>query len=119
MSIRAVMAAAVVMIGLAAPVHADPTGPDSSDTDATFVAALRQVGITFPRDDLVIAAGKYACNVMDEGKSGADVVNSVMEKNPGLANARAEKFVAVAATVYCPHHIVSGGDVPGSGNGGN
>lgn len=95
--------AAAVVLGLAAPAYADP-----ADDDASFVAAVEQVGITFPRADLVVGAGKYACGLMDEGKSGAEVVDSVMEKNPELIRPRAAKFVAIATTVYCPQHLIRG-----------
>jgi hypothetical protein len=102
MRIRPALVAAAATLGLAAPVHADPTG-----ADADFVTALDQAGITYARPDRVIAAGKKACTLMDAGRSGPEIVSSVTKTNPGLAGSGAATFLAIAVSVYCPQHKVS------------
>jgi hypothetical protein len=93
-----------VAIGLGPQSRADP-----AEADARFVATLDNVGITYRSVDSVIAVGKKVCELMDDGMSGVDVVNAVIEKNPGFASDRAAKFVTIAASVYCPQHLASGG----------
>jgi hypothetical protein len=102
MRIRPVLMAAAATLGLAAPVHADPTS-----ADADFVAALDRAGISYSRPDRVVATGKKACALMDAGRSGPEIVRGVTETNPGLAGSGAATFLAIAVSVYCPQHIVS------------
>jgi hypothetical protein len=92
------LASVAAVIGIAAPAHAD------SDDD-NFLASLRAAGLTYPDPGRVIAAGKYVCNSVNQGKPMADVVKDVQNQNPGLQGDNAAKFTAIAANVYCPQAL--------------
>jgi hypothetical protein len=97
-----VVAVLGVAIGLAAPAHADP-----ADTDADFLALLDKVGISYNSPELAISTGRKVCEMMDSGRSGPEVVKAVTAKNPGFTNA--DRFVAIAVSVYCPNHVAPAG----------
>ncbi|SOJ54599.1 Putative lipoprotein LprJ [Mycobacterium simulans] len=84
-----------VVIGVAAPAHAD-------GTDDGFLAALRQAGLTYETPDGAVTAGKTVCRMADGGKPMAEVVKVVQNANPGLNAENAAKFTAIAANSYCP-----------------
>jgi hypothetical protein len=90
------------MIGLAAPAYADPAGDDAS-----FLAALKDAGITYTNADKAVASGKAVCAEMDKGTTAPDVVKQLTEANPGFTVPNAERFVGIAASIYCPQHIAS------------
>jgi hypothetical protein len=86
------------MIGVAAPAYAD-------SNDDQFLASLQAAGITFQNPDRVVAAGKLVCQLADQGKQMADVVNTIQSANPGLHGDNAARFTAIAANVYCPNRL--------------
>ncbi|ORV13607.1 DUF732 domain-containing protein [Mycobacterium celatum] len=94
------LAGAAAVIGLAAPAHAEASG-----TDASFLAALDQQGITHRGASQAIAAGKSVCQLMDEGLSPMDTVNAVRTTNPGFNVEHAARFAITAASAYCPEHL--------------
>jgi hypothetical protein len=87
-------------IGLAAPAHADPDGDDSA-----FLARLGDAGITYSSPMQVIASAKAVCGLMSRGETGLQVVSDIKDQNPGMTLDAAAKFAALAADVYCPHHL--------------
>jgi hypothetical protein len=93
------LAGFAVVLGVATPAHADP-GPDAS-----FLAALKQAGITFQDPTVAIAVGKKACELMDQGNPEAGVIKSVSSSNPGFTNDGAAQFTMIAASAYCPQHV--------------
>jgi hypothetical protein len=94
------LAGAAAIIGLAAPAHAEASG-----SDASFLAALDQAGITHRGANQAIAAGKSVCELMDGGLSPMDTVNAVHSTNPGFTTEHAARFAVAAATAYCPEHL--------------
>lgn len=54
-----------LMIGLAVPAHAGPSGDD-----AVFLASLERAGITYSHPDQAIASGKAVCALVESGESG-------------------------------------------------
>jgi hypothetical protein len=102
-----VLASAVAVIGLAAPAHADAT------QDQAFLVAVQSAGLNFANADNTIAEGKDVCEMAKSGKPAAEVVKKVQEQEPGLAQATAARFTAIAAGVYCPDQL------PGGGSGGS
>lgn len=104
MRLLRVFAAATVALGLAAPVYADPTG-----SDADFIAALDDAGITFENPDAVTAAGRQVCELMATGQTDPDIVKKVVDKNPGFTLSGAARFAAIAASAYCPERLAPGG----------
>jgi hypothetical protein len=96
-----------IMIILAVAAHADP---DSNDADATFLASLRQAGITYQSPDQAVAAGKKVCDLISSGKSAPDVVQQLISANPGFTTDGATKFAGIAANAYCPDQLNPSGD---------
>ncbi|WP_197502704.1 MULTISPECIES: DUF732 domain-containing protein [unclassified Mycobacterium] len=98
----------VMLAGLAAAVagasaaHADPS-PGGSD--ASFLAALKQAGITFESPNVAIGVGKRACQLMDQGNPEYDVIKNVSNANPGFTMDGAAQFTMIAASAYCPAHL--------------
>ncbi|WP_083421633.1 DUF732 domain-containing protein [Mycobacterium ulcerans] len=89
-----------VMVGLAAPAHADAN-------DDAFLVALGKAGITYPDAARAIAAAKWICQQVNNGTQTVDVVKQVQSSNSGLQEDGAAKFTAIAANAYCPA-ILSG-----------
>ena len=54
------------VIGLAAPVYADPG--DVAGDDQAFLAALQQVGIKYANPAAAVAAGKAVCSCLKTAK---------------------------------------------------
>jgi hypothetical protein len=100
MRLPVVLASSVVaLIGMVTPVHADP-GPD-----AGFLAALDNAGITYHTGSDAVAIGRRACQLLDQGHSEPDVVNSMIQQNAGFGTDAATAFTQIAETSYCPQHI--------------
>jgi hypothetical protein len=106
------LASLAVVIGVAVPAQADPDSTDSgtdAGADASFLAALRQAGITYRNGADAVSAAKTACGLMDDGQSEVDVIKHVTDLNPGFTVSGAAKFTAIAASAYCPQYLGNGG----------
>ncbi|GAB3000218.1 hypothetical protein MBOU_19680 [Mycobacterium bourgelatii] len=90
------MTCLVVAIGMAAPAQAD------AGQDQAFIVSLNAAGITYKDPESAIAAGKSVCNMANQGKTGAEVVEILQAGNPGLTQENAARFTAISAGVYCP-----------------
>ena len=95
------LAACAAVIGLAAPARAD------ANQDQAFLVSLKAAGISYRDPESAIAAGQKVCAMADSGKSGVEVVKVLQDGNPGLTQANAAKFTAIAANVYCPSQLPS------------
>ncbi|OBA61855.1 hypothetical protein A5647_09510 [Mycobacterium sp. 1100029.7] len=91
-------------ISIAAPALAEPEGDDSA-----FLARLGDAGITYSSPTQVIASAKAVCGLMGRGETGLQVVSDIKDQNPGMTLDAAAKFAALAADVYCPHHLTPKG----------
>lgn len=108
---------AAVMISLAGPAYGngggappgDPNGgaaPDvNSEAAQSFLAALRAAGITYSRADQAIIAAEAVCKLVGDGKSGPEVLKIIVNRNPGLTEDHAAKFLAMAERSYCPQQL--------------
>jgi hypothetical protein len=108
MRLLVTLAAGAIAIGVAVPALADPAdGPQPPDpnADANFVASLNKAGMTFRNPSDAVAAGRYACDMMNNGAAETDVVSKLSMLNPGLNNAGAMKFAALASSTYCPDYL--------------
>ncbi|MBO0879560.1 MAG: DUF732 domain-containing protein [Mycobacterium sp.] len=105
-----------VVVGVAVPAQADPGSTDPG-ADASFLAALRQAGITYANGTTVVAAAKAACGLMDQGQPELDVIKHVVEQNPGFTVSGAAKFTAIAASAYCPQYLNAASDSGGDNSG--
>jgi hypothetical protein len=92
------LASSAAVIGLAAPAQAD-------NADPNFVAALNNAGITFKAGSDVTGIGRRECQLMDQGTSEADVINAMVDQNPGFTTDAATKFTHIAEQNLCPQHI--------------
>ncbi|MBS4730213.1 DUF732 domain-containing protein [Mycobacterium sp. SM1] len=97
-----VVSSAIAAIGVAAPAYADPDGDDAS-----FLAALKQAGITYASPDRAISAGKAVCDQLSDGATAPDLVHQLTSVNPGFTGNGAIKFAGIAASVYCPAQLQS------------
>lgn len=95
------MLASLAAVFAAAPAWADPAG----NPDASFLAALDQDGVSYKSGAVAIRIGKQACELMDQGHSLADVIQSVSSENPGFSVSDATKFSTSAVNAYCPQYI--------------
>jgi hypothetical protein len=102
------LASTAITVGLAVPAWADPppdpTPPDPA-ADAHFIDSLSKAGMTFRNGSDAVAAGRYACDMMNQGAAETDVVSKLSMLNPGLNNAGAMKFAALASSTYCPDYL--------------
>lgn len=103
MRMPVMLASLAVLIGVAAPAHADPAA--NSARDASFIAALNQAGITYQSPATAIEIGKRACELMDQGNPRVDVIKNVSSSNPGFTVDGAAQFTMIAASAYCPQHL--------------
>jgi hypothetical protein len=100
MRLLVALASFAALIGLAATARADPSG-----SDATFIAALNNAGITYHNGPDAVAIGRRACDLVDHGHAEADVIKSMTQANPGLTDDIATRFTHIAESVYCPQHV--------------
>lgn len=99
------LASGAITIGVAAPALADPpppSVPDNPGADAAFLDSLNKAGMVYNSQSSAIAAGRYACDLMNQGLSQQDLLNKISLLNPGLNSGGAMKFAALASTAYCP-----------------
>ncbi|GAB1812166.1 DUF732 domain-containing protein [Mycobacterium sp. MUNTM1] len=96
-----VLASFAAVIGAATPAHAEPGG----NPDANFLAALDQAGVPYKNGAVAVRVGKKACELMDQGHSQADVIQSVSSENAGFTVADATHFTTSAVSAYCPQHL--------------
>ncbi|MDM4143142.1 MULTISPECIES: DUF732 domain-containing protein [Mycobacterium] len=89
-----------VAIGLAVPAHAD-------STDDAFIASLQAAGITFSDPGKAVGAGRWVCDTVGQGTPMPDVVKTLLSKNSGLHEDKANQFAAIAATTYCPSAVAT------------
>lgn len=114
---RALLAliAAATAIALAAPGHADPGVVEAGSVEASaaetpaFIAALREVGITFADPAQAVAAGQAVCDLAANGESGLELLTDLRNANPALTINGAAQFAAIAAKAYCPHQLAPAG----------
>lgn len=97
------LAGFAALVGVAVPAHADPGV--ASGSDASFIAALNQAGITYQDPAAAVGVGKRACELMDQGSPQVDVIKSVSSSNPGFTVDGAAQFTMIAASAYCPQHL--------------
>ena|ERR1700761_194580 len=98
-------------VAVAVPALADP--PDQSNStippdpaaDANFISSLSKAGMTFRNQGDAVAAGRYACDMMNSGTAEQDVVSKLSMLNPGLNTTGAMKFAALASSAYCPDYL--------------
>lgn len=91
------------VIASAGPAYADPESGEAGD--ASFLASLKAVGLTFDSDSQAIAAGHAVCGLINNGSSGLQVVKQAKADNPGLSLDGAAQFAALAANSYCPQQL--------------
>ncbi|CAM4086561.1 hypothetical protein MB901379_03087 [Mycobacterium basiliense] len=100
------MAAICASIALALPAHAERSA--TSGDDASFLAALQQIGITYPSSADAIGAAHAVCICLDNGESGLSVIQEVKTRNPEFDMDAAAHFAVISARHYCPHHLFDG-----------
>lgn len=84
------------IIGFAAPAQAD-------SADDAFTASLDKAGITYSDPDTVVAAGKWVCTQISGGTGAPDVVSTLQAKNSDLSEDKANKFIGISTSAFCPY----------------
>jgi Protein of unknown function (DUF732) len=100
MRLALLLASAAVVIGTAAPAHADTDGKDQA-----FLTTLSQAGLTYLSPERAVAAAKTVCDLVNGGMSGEEIVQNLKDRNPGFQGDGAAKFTAIAAQAYCPQTL--------------
>jgi hypothetical protein len=98
MRLRVVLASFATIVATAPCAHADP------DPDASFLAELKNAGITYGSGADAVGIGRRACQLMDQGHPEPDVINGMAQQNAGFTTAGATKFTQIAESVFCPQH---------------
>ncbi|MGB8387387.1 DUF732 domain-containing protein [Mycobacterium sp.] len=106
MRLLLVLASVAAMVGLVAPASAD------IDNDQDFLTDLRQAGITYQDPDHAITAAKLVCELLDDGKSDAEIVTELRNRNPAFQGPGAARFTFLAASHYCPNYLTGEGRDP-------
>ena len=90
----------------AATAAGDP-GPEpaSPPDNSAFLASLQRAGISYSDADQAISAAQAVCGLVDNGKSGLEVLRQVMSANPDITTDGAAQFTAIAASAYCPQQL--------------
>ena len=102
------LASMAAVLGLAAPALADPPPdpvPPDPAADSHFLDSLDKAGMKYSNGSSAIAAGRYACDMMNNGAPETDVVQKLSMLNPGLNSGGAMKFAALASSAYCPDYL--------------
>jgi hypothetical protein len=108
MRLLVTLAAGAIAIGVAAPALADPPpdpAPPDPAADSHFLESLDKAGMKYSNGSTAIAAGRYACDMMNNGAAETDVVQKLSMLNPGLNSGGAMKFAALASSAYCPDYL--------------
>jgi hypothetical protein len=103
------VASAVVMIGIAAPAYADDGDGGDISNDKAFLTELQQAGVTYQDPNNAVTAAKSVCQLVDDGKSAAEIIAELRNRNPSFQGTSAAKFTALAAAHYCPQYMTGGG----------
>jgi hypothetical protein len=109
MKLLLAVASVVVMIGIAAPAYADDGDGGDISNDKAFLAELRQAGLTYQDPDNAVTAAKSVCQLVDDGKSVAEIITELRNRNPSFQGTGAAKFTALAAAHYCPEYMTGAG----------
>jgi Protein of unknown function (DUF732) len=88
------------MIGMAAPVYADPPSND----DANFLKQITDAGLTYKDGGQAVAVAKNVCDMADKGTSETDIEKKLQELN-SFSGSGAKKFIMLAANSYCPKQL--------------
>jgi hypothetical protein len=92
------------MIGLAAPVYADPDAPSDNNNDANFLKQVTNAGLTYKDGSQAVAVAKNVCDMADKGTSEADIEKNLVELN-SFSGSGAKQFIVLAANTYCPKQL--------------
>ena len=104
------LSSVAVVIGLAAPAHAD------TNQDQAFLAAVKSAGIVVKNPDDAIVTGKAVCESVQAGKQPVDLVKNLQDLNPELPQVAAAKFTSIATGVYCPDQLPGAKPPKGGGS---
>ena len=88
---------AAVLLGLAAPAHAD------NDPDITFLTAVDQAGIEYTDAQEAVAVGRQVCDYLHAGHPAHAAARALKISNRSLSVKNAARFVTFAQTAYCPN----------------
>lgn len=91
------------MIGMAAPVYADPDAP-SDNKDGDFLKQITNAGLTYKDGGQAVAVAKNVCDMADKGTPETDIEKKLVELN-SFSGSGAKQFIVLAANSYCPKQL--------------
>jgi hypothetical protein len=91
------------MIGMAAPVYADPDTP-SDNKDSDFLQGMSNAGLTYKDGGQAVAVAKNVCDMADKGTSESEIENNLVTLN-NFSGSSAKQFIVLAAKSYCPKQL--------------
>jgi uncharacterized protein DUF732 len=93
------------MIGVAAPVYADPDTPsDNTNKDGDFLKQVTNAGLTYKDGSQAVAVAKNVCDMAGKGTSEADIEKKLVDLN-SFSGSGARQFMVLAANSYCPSQL--------------
>jgi len=93
------------MIGMAAPVYADPDTPsDNTNKDGDFLKQVTNAGLTYKDGSQAVAVAKNVCDMAGKGTSEADIEKKLVDLN-SFSGSGARQFMVLAANSYCPSQL--------------
>jgi hypothetical protein len=92
------------MIGMAAPVYADPDAASDNNKDAEFLKQVTNAGLTYKEGSQAVAVAKNVCDMADKGTSESEIEKNLVELN-SFSGTGARQFMVLAANSYCPKQL--------------
>ena len=107
------------MIGMAAPVYADPDAPSDTNKDGDFLKQMTNAGLTYKDGGQAVAVAKNVCDMADKGTSESDIEKNLVALN-SFSGSGAKQFIVLAANSYCPKQLTpddgQSSKAPGAGD---
>ena len=91
------------MIGMAAPVYADPDAP-SDNKDGDFLKQITNAGLTYKDGPQAVAVAKNVCDMAGKGTSEPEIEKKLQDVN-SFSGSGAKQFIVIAAKSYCPSQL--------------
>ena len=91
------------MIGMAAPVYADPDAP-SDNKDGDFLKQITNAGLTYKDGPQAVAVAKNVCDMAGKGTSEPEIEKKLQDVN-SFSGSGARQFMVIAANSYCPSQL--------------
>lgn len=76
----------------------------AESNDASFLAALRSHGLSYPSSEVAIAYAHLVCTRLDRGETPTQVANDMLNNSGNLDRFHAGFFVGASIGTYCQQY---------------